>query len=266
VSDRGSHCKSIAWNNGLSTFELTQNISICRQVQKAPRGNDLMNSISDKIKSGSRAFLVTEYKHLSVFVGVFFAILLVLYTVDPPVEGNRTEGIRYAGSFIVGASLSAGAGWCGMSVATDCNVRTTQAADQYGLAAALRIAFCGGAVMGFTVVGFGLVGVSLIFYLVTLGYDEAEDNLPLRLQYASATLSGFGFGVSSISLFARVAGGIYTKAADVGADLVGKVEMDIPEDDPRNPAVRCVKSAMRMPIRTPDINISLGWGNDTTVR
>jgi K(+)-stimulated pyrophosphate-energized sodium pump len=223
-----------------------------------------MNSISDKIKSGSRAFLVTEYKHLSVFVGVFFAILLVLYTVDPPVQGNRTEGIRYAGSFIVGASLSAGAGWCGMSVATDCNVRTTQAADQLGLAAALRVAFAGGAVMGFTVVGFGLVGVSLIFYLVTLGYDEAD--LPLKLQYASATLSGFGFGVSSISLFARVAGGIYTKAADVGADLVGKVEMDIPEDDPRNPAVRCDTSALRISLfhSEPGQNI-LTWLGQTTL-
>jgi Na+/H+-translocating membrane pyrophosphatase len=122
-----------------------------------------------------------------------------------------------------------------MAVATDANVRTTQAADAEGLAVALRVAFTGGAVMGFTVVGLGLMGLSIMFYLVTLGYDDAP--LDLRLIYAADSLAGFGFGASSIALFARVAGGIYTKAADVGADLVGKVEMDIPEDDPRNPAV-----------------------------
>jgi K(+)-stimulated pyrophosphate-energized sodium pump len=122
-----------------------------------------------------------------------------------------------------------------MVVATDANVRTTQAADKEGLNTALRVAFTGGAVMGFTVVGLGLFGVSLMFYLVTLGRSGVDD--AQRLRYAADTLAGFGFGASSIALFARVAGGIYTKAADVGADLVGKVEMDIPEDDPRNPAV-----------------------------
>jgi H(+)-translocating pyrophosphatase len=120
-------------------------------------------------------------------------------------------------------------------VATDANVRTTNAADKDGLNTALRVAFTGGAVMGFTVVGLGLFGVSLMFFLVTFGYDEFHDTQ--KLAYAADTLAGFGFGASSIALFARVAGGIYTKAADVGADLVGKVEMDIPEDDPRNPAV-----------------------------
>jgi len=124
----------------------------------------------------------------------------------------------------------------------DANVRTTQAADKDGLAHALRVAFTGGAVMGFTVVGLGLGGLSLMFFLVTLGYDTnthlgtdiTEDE---KLRFAADVLAGFGFGASSIALFARVAGGIYTKAADVGADLVGKVEMDIPEDDLRNPAV-----------------------------
>jgi K(+)-stimulated pyrophosphate-energized sodium pump len=211
--------------------------SLALQVAKAPRGNDLMNSICDKIKSGSRSFLVTEYKYLACFVFAFFCILLVLYTVDPPVNNDRTGGIRYACAFLVGSSLSASAGWGGMSVATDCNVRTTQAAQEHGLAVALRVAFAGGAVMGFTVVGLGLFGVSLIFYVVTFGYDGTQAQ---QLVWASDTLAGFGFGASSIALFARVAGGIYTKAADVGADLVGKVEMDIPEDDPRNPAVRFV--------------------------
>jgi K(+)-stimulated pyrophosphate-energized sodium pump len=110
------------------------------------------------------------------------------------------------------------------------------------LAIALRVAFTGGAVMGFTVVSLGLGGLSLMFYFVTLGYDSDTDEgdaitTEQKLRYAADVLAGFGFGASSIALFARVAGGIYTKAADVGADLVGKVEMDIPEDDPRNPAV-----------------------------
>lgn len=178
-----------------------------------------MNKISDQIKSGSRAFLVTEYKYLAIYVIFVFAVLVLLYSVDPP-TGNRTDGIRYGGSFVVGASLSALAGWCGMAVATDANVRTTQAADKQGLAIALRVAFTGGAVMGFTVVGLGLFGLSLMFWLVSLGYDVPGD---VSLRYAAEAVAGFGFGASSIALFARVAGGIFTKAADVGADLVGKV-------------------------------------------
>ena len=122
-------------------------------------------------------------------------------------------------------------------------MRTTQAADKEGLGKALKVAFTGGAVMGFTVVSLGLGGISLMYFFVTLGYDDAKGptGLPAtdedKLRFAADVLAGFGFGASSIALFARVAGGIFTKAADVGADLVGKVEMDIPEDDPRNPAV-----------------------------
>jgi K(+)-stimulated pyrophosphate-energized sodium pump len=172
-----------------------------------------MNKISDQIKSGARAFLVTEYKYLACYVVVVFAALLILYSLDPP-SGDRTDGIRYAGSFLAGAVLSASAGWLGMVVATDANVRTTQAADKEGLDAALRVAFTGGAVMGFTVVGLGLAGLSLMMYFVTLGYDDEE--LVQRLRYAADSLAGFGFGASSIALFARVAGGIFTKAADVG--------------------------------------------------
>jgi K(+)-stimulated pyrophosphate-energized sodium pump len=204
------------------------------KVQKADRGNDRMNAISDQIKSGARAFLVTEYTYLSYYMMTVFSALVLLYTLDPP-SNNRTDGIRYGGCFLCGATLSALAGWGGMAVATDCNVRTTQAADQEGLARALQVAFTGGAVMGFTVVGLSLSGVSIMYYLVTLGYNG--ETLPVRLILGSDALSSFGFGASSIALFARVAGGIYTKAADVGADLVGKVEMNIPEDDPRNPAV-----------------------------
>jgi H(+)-translocating pyrophosphatase len=205
------------------------------QLRKHERGNDLMNKICDQIKSGARSFLKTEYTWLSIFVAIVFVVLLVVYTVDPPGK-DRTDGIRYAGVFLAGAVLSAAAGWLGMDVATDANVRTTQAADKQGLGVALRVAFTGGAVMGFTVVGLGLLGVSVCFYLLTLGYGDDVSNKE-TLILAADSLAGFGFGASSIALFARVAGGIYTKAADVGADLVGKVEMDIPEDDPRNPAV-----------------------------
>jgi len=118
----------------------------------------------------------------------------------------------------------------------DANVRTTEAADKQGLAMALFVAVTGGAVMAFTVVVFGLLGISLSYYLSTLGYGSSETEID-KLIFAADAIAAFGFGASSIALFARVAGGIYTKAADIGADLVGKVEMDIPEDDPRNPAV-----------------------------
>jgi Na+/H+-translocating membrane pyrophosphatase len=140
-----------------------------------------MNKISDQIKSGARAFLVTEYKYLAIYVVFVFAVLVLLYSLDPP-TGNRTDGIRYGGCFVVGSSLSALAGWCGMSVATDANVRTTQAADKQGLAIALRVAFTGGAVMGFTVVGLGLFGLSLMYWLVSLGYDVPGD---VSLRYAA---------------------------------------------------------------------------------
>jgi K(+)-stimulated pyrophosphate-energized sodium pump len=193
-----------------------------------------MNEISDKIKSGAIAFLKTEYYYLCYYVAVVFSVLLVLYSLVPP-SGDRTDGIRYACCFLVGSGLSAASGWAGMMVATDANVKTTQAALDKGLPIALRIAFTGGAVMGFTVVGFGLLGLSLMYFFVTFGYGD--ETLYQRLNWAADILAGFGFGASSIAIFARVAGGIYTKAADVGADLVGKIEMDIPEDDPRNPAV-----------------------------
>jgi K(+)-stimulated pyrophosphate-energized sodium pump len=172
-----------------------------------------MNKISDQIKSGARAFLVTEYKYLAGFVAVVLTFLVILYSIHPP-SGDRTDGIRYGSCFLAGAMLSAGAGWGGMVVATDANVRTTQAADKHGLDMALRIAFTGGAVMGFTVVGLGLFGLSVMFFVMTMGHDDKT--LPERVLYAADALAGFGFGASSIALFARVAGGIFTKAADVG--------------------------------------------------
>jgi len=210
---------------------------LTKKLDAMPRGTDLMNSISDKIKSGARSFLVTEYSYLIRFVFVMGVALFCLYFFDP-VSSEKLDGMdgmRYSLCFVVGAFLSASAGWNGMVVATDANVKTTQAADKGGLNSALQVAFTGGAVMGFMVVSLGLLGVSLMYYIVGLGYGSATESEILT--YSGDALAAFGFGASSIALFARVAGGIYTKAADVGADLVGKVEMDIPEDDPRNPAV-----------------------------
>ncbi|CAB9504414.1 energized vacuolar membrane proton pump [Seminavis robusta] len=206
------------------------------RIKKSPRGNDLMNKISDQISVGAKAFLTTEYKYLTVYMLIVATILFLLYFLDPP-SGHWADGLRYSLCFLAGGFLSASAGWRGMATATDANVRTTEAADKQGLAMALFVAVTGGSVMGFTVVVFGLLGISLSYYLSSLGYDDATVSEIDKLIYAADAVAAFGFGASSIALFARVAGGIYTKAADIGADLVGKVEMDIPEDDPRNPAV-----------------------------
>merc|ERR1719502_1396969 len=214
-----------------------------------------MNTISAEVQRGAKAFLIEEYKWLAGFVLFMFCVLLVLFTVDDN-RTDRSDGIRMGSCFLMGAILSATAGWIGMQVATDANVRTTQAARNVqsggqadgGLNRALRVAFNGGAVMGFVVVGLGLLGVSIFMLIMSKGRD-CEDYRALGFVTADTSscdspgfedaldsLAGFGFGASSIALFARVAGGIYTKAADVGADLVGKVEEDIPEDSPENPA------------------------------
>jgi len=205
------------------------------------RGSPEMSKLSETIEKGAKAFLVTEYTYLSGFCAFVAAVLLIMFTVYTG-RVDRTDGIRTAACFLAGAILSASAGWIGMLVATDANCRTTAAAQDKGLNAALKIAFSGGAVMGFTVVGLGLFGVSIFLVLMYLGRNGNDeiDGFSLqtsKYQYAADNLAAFGFGASAIALFARVAGGIYTKAADVGADLVGKVEAGIPEDDPRNPAV-----------------------------
>merc|ERR1719201_575055 len=201
-------------------------------------GNDVMNKLQEKIQKGAKSFLKTEYYYLSWFVFAMFGVLVLIFSVDNTAQINATAGIRLGSCFVIGAILSALAGWFGMVIATDANVRTTQAADKEGLNTALRVAFTGGACMGFVVVGLGLMGLSALYIIMNAGYDH--DNYYYKLEarvMAVKSLAGFGFGASSIALFARVAGGIYTKAADVGADLVGKVEAGIPEDDPRNPAV-----------------------------
>ena len=183
---------------------------LARKVARQEEGTGRMKEIAGAISEGARAFLMAEYRILIFFVVVLFVLIGIGI-------GNWVTAI----CFVVGALFSTMAGYCGMSVATKANVRTANAARVSGMNKALSVAFSGGAVMGMCVAGFGVLGVSAI-YLLTKNVD---------------VLSGFSLGASSIALFARVGGGIYTKAADVGADLVGKVEAGIPEDDPRNPAV-----------------------------
>ena len=183
---------------------------LAAKVSRQDAGTERMKEIAGAIADGARAFLTAEYKILIVFVVVLF-VLIGLGV------GNWVTAV----CFVVGALFSTIAGYCGMTVATKANVRTANAAKESGINKALSIAFSGGAFMGMCVAGLGALGVSLV-YIVTKNVD---------------VLFGFSLGASSIALFARVGGGIYTKAADVGADLVGKVEAGIPEDDPRNPAV-----------------------------
>ena len=183
---------------------------LAAKVSRQSAGNERMREIAGAISEGAQAFLTAEYKILVVFVAVLFVLIGIGI-------GNWVTAV----CFLVGALFSTAAGYIGMNVATKANVRTAAAAKDSGMNKALSIAFSGGAVMGMCVVGFGLFGAGVV-YILTKNPD---------------VLSGFSLGASSIALFARVGGGIYTKAADVGADLVGKVEAGIPEDDPRNPAV-----------------------------
>lgn len=187
-------------------------------INKQDAGNEKMREISENIASGAKAFLFSEYKILVIFAAVLFILISILINFATAV------------CFLVGALFSTLAGYFGMSVATKANVRTAQAAKTKGLSGALKIAFGGGAVMGLSVVGLGVIGISLIFLILYKTTNLVSDSTALSI------LTGFSLGASSIALFARVGGGIYTKAADVGADLVGKVEAGIPEDDPRNPA------------------------------
>ena len=178
-------------------------------VSKASPGSSRMQEIAGSIAEGANAFLRSEYKILAIFIVALFVLISLFIDLGTGV------------CFVIGAGFSMLAGFFGMRVATKANVRTANAAMESGMTKALSIAFSGGSVMGMCVVGLGLLGCSMI-YIVTGNYN---------------ILFGFSLGASSIALFARVGGGIYTKAADVGADLVGKVEAGIPEDDPRNPAV-----------------------------
>ncbi len=181
---------------------------LAARVSKADPGNERMKEIAQAIQEGSLAFLKREYRVLLIFVIILFFV--ITFAID----------IGTAVSYLVGSFASALAGYIGMNIATKANVRTTNAARK-GINEALTLAFSGGAVMGLSVVGLGLLGLGVLYLI----FGDVQ------------MLTGYALGASSIALFARVGGGIYTKAADVGADLVGKVEAGIPEDDPRNPAV-----------------------------
>ncbi|MEO1271057.1 MAG: sodium-translocating pyrophosphatase [Myxococcota bacterium] len=204
-------------------------------VNKQDQGTDEMKKIAGQIQQGAMAFLSSEYKLLSVFV-VVVAILLVGSSM-----ASTSQHPLIALSFVVGAFASGLAGFFGMRVATAANVRTTAAARN-NLTDALKVSFSGGTVMGMVVVGLALLGLGSLFILYKMAIfapaegADAATRIGL-LQQTLSVLTGFSMGASSIALFARVGGGIYTKAADVGADLVGKVEAGLPEDDPRNPAV-----------------------------
>jgi len=202
----------------LSVTAIVYAFYLYKQVLKAPVGSEKVAEISGYIKEGAAAFLKREYTVIVIFV--FVAFFLIWWAID----------LESSFAFLLGAFFSGLAGFIGMKSATDSNSRTATAAESHGMQRALGIAFKGGSVMGMSVVGFGLLGVIIVFYIANsgLGIDPVE---------AVEIAAGYSLGASSIALFGRVGGGIFTKAADVGADLVGKIEAGIPEDDPRNPAV-----------------------------
>jgi K(+)-stimulated pyrophosphate-energized sodium pump len=193
-------------------------------IEKQPRGNEKMIRIAGYISQGAMAFIKAEYKILSIFV-ISVAILLAVAT------GTEHSSPLVALSFVMGAFSSGLAGFIGLRIATKANVRTTHAAET-SLNKALKVAFTGGSVMGMAVVGLGILGLSILFIV----YSHLFGSDGTAIHKVLTVVTGFSFGASSIALFSRVGGGIFTKAADVGADLVGKVESGIPEDHPLNPA------------------------------
>ncbi|MDR2525668.1 MAG: sodium-translocating pyrophosphatase [Oscillospiraceae bacterium] len=208
-----------------AVFALTFALLMMRRVLKAPQGSEKMISISQKICKGANAYLRRQYRIVAIFFAAMFLLLLALALGS---KGKIiTTFVPFA--FITGGFFSGLSGFVGMKIATAANARTAQAASQ-SLNGGLRVAFSAGSVMGFTVVGLGLLDLSVWYFLLKYGFEKPAEEI------TSAMLT-FGMGASSMALFARVGGGIFTKAADVGADLVGKVEAGIPEDDPRNPAV-----------------------------
>ena len=198
------------------------------KVSKIKLTNAKVEEVHKYIHDGALTFLKSEFKVIIPFI-LGFALLLAVLGFIPGLEEAEGVGWQSALCFVIGATFSGIAGWVGMFIATKANARTAEKATSEGMSGALRVAFSGGAVLGLSVAGLGLLGLSLIF-LISLAISNGNMKAPIEI------LQGYSLGCSMIALFARVGGGIYTKAADVGADLVGKVEYDIPEDDARNPA------------------------------
>ncbi|MEK7273750.1 MAG: sodium/proton-translocating pyrophosphatase, partial [Candidatus Desantisbacteria bacterium] len=201
---------NLAWVFGAGGLLIA--FAIFLGIRKLDAGNERMKEIAEQIHLGAMVFLRTEYLVIACFMVVVFGLLAKFI--------NLQTGI----AFVSGGCCSMIAGFFGMNAATIANVRTTQAAATKGTSSALQVAFSGGSVMGLSVASIGILGIGVLFML--FGKPET-----------AAIINGFAMGASSIALFARVGGGIYTKSADVGADLVGKIEAGIPEDDPRNPGV-----------------------------
>ncbi|UCE74685.1 MAG: sodium/proton-translocating pyrophosphatase, partial [Methanomassiliicoccales archaeon] len=206
----------VAFSLMAALIALLFSILLTRKILKADAGSPVMQKISDATRKGAMAYLKRQYMAILYFMFVMIFVLTVLI------------GPLTTIAFVLGATLSAFAGFIGMNIATRANVRTTEGARR-GLNEGLRIAFSSGTVMGLSVVGLGRLGLSIIYMFFSAVLND-------DLGTITSVIAGFGLGASSIALFARVGGGIFTKAADVGADLVGKVEAGIPEDDPRNPA------------------------------
>ncbi len=226
----GSFLSVLLWVSGSGILALVTAAVFNATINRQNAGTEEMQGIANKVRLGAMAFLRREYSVIAVFIAIV-AIALYLF-IDMGIAGRGgLPGFLplTGGSFILGAICSILAGYAGMRTATSANVRTTEAA-RTGLGKALRIAFLSGATMGLSVVGLGVLGLSVALLILVQVLD-------LTMGTALQALTGFSFGASSVALFARVGGGIYTKAADVGADLVGKLEVGIPEDDPRNPAV-----------------------------
>jgi K(+)-stimulated pyrophosphate-energized sodium pump len=202
---------------------------LAKWVKAQDAGNEKMQKIAGYIQTGAMAFLKAEYRILAIFV-VIAGILLGYVSIIVP----STHWFIVV-AFVIGAAFSAIAGNIGMRIATAANVRTTEAA-RTSLSKALKVSFTGGTVMGLGVAGLAVFGLSVIFAGLCFAFMKGPGSFNMDMTMVLEALAGFSLGAESIALFARVGGGIYTKAADVGADLVGKVEAGIPEDDPRNPA------------------------------
>jgi K(+)-stimulated pyrophosphate-energized sodium pump len=223
----------------LSIVSVLYALILLKRLNRIKVEHEKINAIASYIKEGAVAFMKRQYKVMFIVV-LIVSVLLTLIGFIPSLKGAEGIGYRSSITFLVGASFSGIAGFIGMLAAVKANYRTTDQARLHGMSKAIKTSFTGGSILGLTVVGlslFGLTFLFLVFYTLYGGYKTDVHEQYIALSHAIHIVTGYGLGASLIALFGRVGGGIFTKAADVGADLVGKVESNIPEDDPRNPAV-----------------------------